>query len=231
MLRGQFEEVIALNEAMFQACEAASIDCPPNARQVFDQIVSNAAARGIELPVISRWMGSFASVSGLGTLLEALAAESADPGGDWIESFLAAEGDDGGDVPFASVSCTDDPFEPPTLEQIDGIAAAFAQADPILSIPYAVYATLCTGWPTTRDPVPLPTARDASPLLVIGGTADSRTPYPWAQAMTETLGNATLLTSNHFGHGALTSGSDCVLGYVRAYLTSGSMPAAGATCP
>lgn len=68
-------------------------------------------------------------------------------------------------------------------------------------------------------------------LLVIGGTADSRTPYEWSQAMTETLGSATLLTSNHYGHVALSEGSDCIRYQVRAYLASGSLPATGTVCP
>jgi hypothetical protein len=60
---------------------------------------------------------------------------------------------------------------------------------------------------------------------------DLRTPYEFAQAMTETLGNATLLTSNHFGHCALGNAGDCVYQTIRAYLTSGSLPASGASCP
>jgi TAP-like protein len=53
-------------------------------------------------------------------------------------------------------------------------------------------------------PLLMPTALDARPLLVIGGTSVGRTPYEWSQAMTEALGKATLLTSNHFGHVAIT---------------------------
>jgi hypothetical protein len=66
---------------------------------------------------------------------------------------------------------------------------------------------------------------------VIDGTLDLRTPYEFAQAMTETLGNATLLTSNHFEHCALGNAGDCVYQYIRAYLTSGCLPASGARCP
>jgi hypothetical protein len=48
--------------------------------------------------------------------------------------------------------------------------------------------------------------------------------------LTEALGNATLLTSAHWGHVALGNGGDCVLNTIRAYLTSGSMPPTGALC-
>jgi pimeloyl-ACP methyl ester carboxylesterase len=102
--------------------------------------------------------------------------------------------------------------------------------NPVFGGFYLFRAPVCTGWPVTRDPVPLPTATDAPPILVIGGTNDSRTPYEWAPVMTETLGNATLLTSEHWGHGAVTNGGDCVRLFMRAYLTSGSLPAAGTAC-
>ena len=130
---------------------------------------------------------------------------------------------------YSSVSCTDDTVEPPTLEQLESVYAEAAQASPLFAGTVSE-AARCAGWPATRDPVPLPTAPDARPILVIGGKFDLRTPYEWAQAMTETLGNATLLTSNHFGHVAVVNESACAKQAVRAYLTSGSLPASGAVC-
>jgi homoserine acetyltransferase len=80
-------------------------------------------------------------------------------------------------------------------------------------------------------PIPMPTATGVSqPVLVIGGTADALTPYEWATALTEALGKATLLTSQHFGHGGVDLANECVVAHVRAYLTSGSVPVAGTVC-
>jgi len=227
LLRGQFHAEVELHEQVLLACEAGTIPCPPEARQVFEQMRSNARGRGIEADFLQAWRRALDSLE---SLEAALAAEAADPGGDWILSFVQGGEDGIGPVPFASVMCTDDTVAPPTIEQLDALVAEY-QGFSALFASNVTETALCAGWPTTRDPVPLPTAIAAPPLLVIGGTADVHTPYEWAQAMTETLGNATLLTSHHFGHVALSDPSPCVLQTVRAYLTSGSMPASGAECP
>jgi pimeloyl-ACP methyl ester carboxylesterase len=233
LVRGQFQEVVALHERLFVNCESGVITCPPGARDVFTQILANANQRGVQAAFVSAWRAGFESEAGVEGLIAALSAEAATPGGDWILSFIGSGGGgeaDIGLVPFFSVSCTDDTVEPPTLEQIASVQAEFLQVSPLFADD-ARAVSACAGWPTTRDPVPLPTAPQARPLLVIGGTADIHTPYPWAQAMTEALGNATLLTSQHIGHGAVLLGSDCVRSAIRAYLTSGSLPASGAVCP
>jgi pimeloyl-ACP methyl ester carboxylesterase len=160
-----------------------------------------------------------------------LAQEATDPGGEWILQFIGGEGGAGDAVAFNSVSCTDDNFEPPTLAELESLKAEFTEVSPLFAGTYVENAAICAGWPATRDPVPVPTATDAPPLLVIGGTEDSRTPWEWSFAMTEALGNATLLTSQHFGHVAIATDSECVLSNVRAYLASGSLPASGAVCP
>jgi pimeloyl-ACP methyl ester carboxylesterase len=232
LARAQTRQGPKLHEQVFAFCEAGTIPCPPNSREVFEQIRTNARARGLEQIFLSVWYESLAYRGGLFGITQALAEEAANPGGDWILSFLqdATSGGDGlSTVVLASTNCTDDVAEPPTLEQLRSLNAEFAETSPLFGINSA--PVTCTAWPVTRDPVPLPTAIDAPPLLVIGGTMDLRTPYEFAQAMTETLGNATLLTSNHFGHCALGNAGDCVYQTIRAYLTSGSLPASGASCP
>jgi pimeloyl-ACP methyl ester carboxylesterase len=229
MVRDSFHQAIALHEAIFVGCEAGELVCPPDARQVFEQLVADADARGLRNEFLSTWEGGLASPLERDELLNVLAAEVADPGGDWIESFAGSSGTPEGIVALIGVDCTDSTIEPPTLEQLQSVEEEFQAASPLFASD-VMNAAMCTGWPTTRDPVPLPTALDAPALLVIGGIADARTPYQWAVAMTETLGNATLLTSAHYGHGAIQWGSDCTLLTIRAYLTSGSMPATGTLC-
>ncbi|MEO8184918.1 MAG: alpha/beta hydrolase [Deltaproteobacteria bacterium] len=231
LVRGQFHQAIALHEQLFKDCESKKLSCTANARQVFEQVLANADQRDVRGNFVAIWRADLASPVGVQRNLAALAAEAANPGSDWIVSFLGRGGGTGiSIVPLFTVNCTDDTVAPPTLDQIVNLAAEFDQASPLFLADFLSAAT-CTAWPTTRDPVPLPAATEGRPLLVIGGTQDMRTPYPWAQAMTEALGNATLLTSNHYGHGAVASGSACVTQNIRAYLTSGSMPATGATCP
>jgi pimeloyl-ACP methyl ester carboxylesterase len=232
LVRGQFHQAIALHEQLLANCESAKLSCPVNARQVFDRVLANADTRGVKESFVSAWRSDLDSPVGVQRNVAALAAEAANPGGDWIVSFLGGGRGGSGisEVPYFSVNCTDDAVEPPTIDEIVSVTYEFGQASPLFAGDVLSVAN-CTGWPTTRDPVPLPTATEGRPLLVIGGTQDMRTPYPFAQAMTEALGNATLLTSNHYGHGAVGWGGDCVRQNVRAYLTSGSMPATGATCP
>jgi pimeloyl-ACP methyl ester carboxylesterase len=227
MVRDQFYESLELHERFLSDCEAGTQVCTPNARQVFGQALANAQARGIGESFAFSWALRLASLSGLQSLRDALAAEAATPGGDWILRFVAS-GPGVGFVPYASVTCSDDTLKPPTLEEMARLQDEFELASPIFG-GQAERAAMCAGWPTTPDPVPLPTATQGPALLVIGGLFDSRTPYAWSVAMTETLGNATLLTSAHWGHGALGT-SDCVQFMIRAYLTSGSMPAAGSLC-
>jgi pimeloyl-ACP methyl ester carboxylesterase len=230
MTRDTFHQAIALHEAIFTGCESGELVCPPDARQVFEQILVDADARGVRDDFVGTWQANLASPPGRDELLAVLAAEVADPGGDWIEAFAGGDGSGGqGLVALIGVDCTDSTIEPPTIEQLELLAEEFEQESPLFAR-VVQSAALCTGWPTTRDPVPLPTAIDAPAALVIGGLSDARTPYPWARTMTETLGNATLLTSAHYGHGAIAWGSDCTLLTIRAYLASGSMPATGALC-
>jgi pimeloyl-ACP methyl ester carboxylesterase len=235
LVRGQFYALVALHEQLFVQCESGELVCPPDARALFEQVLVNARGRGYEDLFVSAWRQLFGDAGGVQARVNALAQEAADPGGVWIEAFLVGifggrgPGPGFSDVVNASVHCTDDVAPPPTLAEAQSVVAEFTSVSPLFA-GIAVGAALCAAWPTTPDPVPMPTALDARPVLVIGGTNDMNTPYPWAPAMAEALGNATLLTSTHVGHGAVIRGGDCVKNVVRAYLTSGSLPPFGAVC-
>jgi pimeloyl-ACP methyl ester carboxylesterase len=232
-IRGQFYEVVRLHDVIFTFCEANPDVCPTDSRMLFDQMLSNARAGGFEGAFLGLWRGMLGDPSGPDVIISVLNNEAADPGGTWFEAFVLGNlGIDGGSgrVAFTTVMCIDDPLEPPTVAEVESLYAEFYAVSPLYANE-ALSAVNCAGWPTTRDPIPMPTAVDVSqPILVIGGTADAKTPYEWAPVMTETLGNATLLTSQHFGHGAVDLVNECVISNVRAYLTSGSMPATGTLC-
>jgi len=232
-IRGQFYEVVRLHEVIFTFCEANPEVCPADSRALFDQMLENARAGGFEGLFQGLWRSMLSYPSGPDGIIFALNNEAADPGGDWFEAFVFGNlGNDGGSgrVALTTVMCIDDPLEPPTVAEVESLYAEFYAVSPLYANE-ALPVINCAGWPTTRDPIPLPTATGVSqPLLVIGGTADALTPYTWAPVLTEALGKATLLTSNHFGHGAVDLVNECVVANVRAYLTSGSMPAAGTVC-
>ena len=67
-------------------------------------------------------------------------------------------------------------------------------------------------------------------MLVIGTTGDPATPYAWAEAVTEQLESATLVTFEGEGHLAYTQGDSCVTGAVDAYFIDGTVPAEGLVC-
>lgn len=235
-VRDGFYETVALHEQVFVECETGVLDCPADSRELFEQILGTASEGGFLDVLIEFWRAMLATEGGPELLAAVLTEEANDPGGAWLEDLLAGGGgggaDDGGAgfVALLSVNCTDDVYEPPSVEQVEALFAEFDAVNPLYADD-AVAALLCTGWPATRDPVPLPTAPEVDePVLVIGGLRDFRTPYSGAVAMTEALGKATLLTSDHQGHGAVRIGNDCVNFYVRAYLTSGSLPSTGTLC-
>ncbi|MGF1662136.1 MAG: alpha/beta fold hydrolase [Kineosporiaceae bacterium] len=95
----------------------------------------------------------------------------------------------------------------------------------------------CAFWPVTAAPErfagPWAYSGDA-PILVVGGTIDSQTPYSGAVALTEQLddrGEARLLTLEGVGHVSYqpTNGT-CVVDAVDAYLVAGTLPAEGTVC-
>lgn len=92
----------------------------------------------------------------------------------------------------------------------------------------------CGPWPVDNpDRYTGPyTGAGAPPVLVVGGELDSQTPLPWAEAMTESLPGAVLLTRTGVGHtsyGGRANGA-CIDDAVDAYLTTGELPAEGTVC-
>jgi pimeloyl-ACP methyl ester carboxylesterase len=232
--RASFYEIARLHEQLFLDCEEGVLACPTDSRTLFDQMLTSAGEAGFGDALIGFWRSGLEQLGGPSALVNMLQQQAVDPNGAWLQATLTGGGgpDDGGAglVALLSVNCTDDVLDPPSIAQAESLFAEFNAVNPLYADD-ALDVLLCTGWPATRDPVPLPTAPDVDePLLVIGGLNDWRTPYEQAVAMTEAIGKATLLTSNHYGHGATRLGNDCVIAHVRAYLTSGSLPATGTLC-
>ncbi len=74
-------------------------------------------------------------------------------------------------------------------------------------------------------------APGAAPILVVGTTGDSATPYEGARTMAEELGEGVgvLVTNEGEGHGAYGSAS-CATRVIDDYLLRGKVPADGTTC-
>src|SRR5699024_12310554 len=90
---------------------------------------------------------------------------------------------------------------------------------------------VCALWPVAaREPVGTITGPDAPPILVVGTTGDSATPYEYAQWMADQLESGVLLTFDGGGHGAVGGPNQCVDSTGLQDLTSGEAPEDGKVC-
>lgn len=74
------------------------------------------------------------------------------------------------------------------------------------------------------------TAKGADPILVVGTTGDSATPYEQAVRMARQLEPAGLLTLDGPGHGAVSGGNPCINEVVDKFFADGTLPEEGKTC-
>ena len=97
----------------------------------------------------------------------------------------------------------------------------------------AAYSALnCARWPAENkdrftDEL---TGAGAPPILVVGGEVDNVSPYHWAEAMTERLEDAVLLTRTGVGHTSYRMSGPCIDEAVDAALIDGVLPAEGTVC-
>ena len=89
----------------------------------------------------------------------------------------------------------------------------------------------CAFWPAPPQPLAAPPdAAGAPPLLVVGGTLDTQTPYHWAVDLAADLAPAVLVTREGSGHVSLRF-SRCVEDAVNAYLVDLTPAPPGLVCP
>ncbi len=88
----------------------------------------------------------------------------------------------------------------------------------------------CQFWTADSAPQLKLTAKGAPPILVVGTTGDSATPYEQAVSMAKQLDSGRLLTLKGAGHGAVTGDNKCIAEAVDRYLYEGTPPEEGKTC-
>ena len=128
---------------------------------------------------------------------------------------------------FDAIRCLDG-----TDEGMDGeveAARETAEKAPVFGT-YSGLDLTCPLWPVAAAPPSDDvTATGAPPILLVGTTGDSATPYEYAERMAEQLESAVLLTHEGEGHGSYGS-NDCVDAAVVEFLTSGHPPDDGTRC-
>lgn len=90
---------------------------------------------------------------------------------------------------------------------------------------------MCQQWPAepvgSAEPATYEGDRE---ILVIGTSHDPATPYHWAEALTEQLGNARLLKNEGWAHAAFPDGKECIDKALTTYLLDDRLPAEGTVC-
>jgi len=131
---------------------------------------------------------------------------------------------------YAAVVCTDNPH-PEGADEYQAMAERMAAAAPRVGAAVANEMLPCAFWdaPVTGRPGPV-AAPGAPPILVVGNTGDSATPFAAAEKVADDLESGVLLTYRGAGHTSF--GSDtCVKDVVRFYLVDLVVPDAGTECP
>ncbi|MFC8916395.1 alpha/beta hydrolase [Streptomyces sp. NPDC057116] len=132
-----------------------------------------------------------------------------------------------------AISCADSSSRP-TVAEAKALLPEFRRISPVFA-EFMAWDTAgwCADWPVKGEGVtPEASAPGSAPILVVGTTGDSATPYEGAKKMADELGAGVgvLLTYKGEGHGAYGSGNACVQDTVNAYLLDGKVPASGTTC-
>ncbi len=159
---------------------------------------------------------------GDGTALLELADRLYDrhPDGDY-ENMTAA---------LVSVNCSDHP-SPRDIGSYQEAAAEAAEESPLFGPGLAWGALPCAYWPEEAIDEPRELdAAGADPILVIGTTRDSATPYRWAENLAGHLDSGVLLTRDGDGHTAYRTGDACIDEAVDAYLLDTRIVEDGTVC-
>ena len=130
---------------------------------------------------------------------------------------------------FAAINCLDYPSDDDPASMRER-AAELGKVAPTIGRFQGFGDISCGAWPfsdvTERTPV---TAAGAEPILVVGTTGDTATPYKWAESLAQQLESGTLLTYVGEGHTAY-GGNACIDDYVDDYLLTGAVPDEGSRC-
>ena len=111
------------------------------------------------------------------------------------------------------------------------LADEFEEQAPWFGPGAAQFGLYCAFWEPNPQPLTIPRAAGAPPIMVIGSTGDPATPYKWAVALADQLESGFLVTFDNEGHGAYRfTGSSCIDDAVNAYLLDLTVPPEPLTC-
>lgn len=131
---------------------------------------------------------------------------------------------------LTAVNCSDS-VAPREVEAYAEAAAEAAEESPMFGPMLAWGALTCAFWPEEAvAPLGELNAVGADPIMVVGTTRDSATPYAWAEALAGQLDSGFLVTRDGDGHTGYRMGDTCVDTVVDEYLLDLAVPEDGMAC-
>ncbi|KAE8395056.1 TAP-like protein-domain-containing protein [Aspergillus alliaceus] len=140
-------------------------------------------------------------------------------------------GDIADDSPFA-IPCSEKETGKHTLNEIKPDLETLVQTSRLLGEVGNGVAMVCSQWKVKAKERYHGNfkVKTKSPVLVIGNTYDSATPFRSAQNISATFEGSALLEHGGWGHATLAQGSSCTSKTIRNYWTNGTLPEAGTKC-
>ncbi|MGQ0837880.1 alpha/beta hydrolase [Actinokineospora sp.] len=117
-----------------------------------------------------------------------------------------------------------------STEQLTGSAKDWTARFPVFGGLFAQWLAVCSPWPVPSQPLPMPTAVGAPPIVVLGTATDPVTPLEGTTRAAQQLASGALVSWQGAGHGALGV-SPCATDAARAFLIDGKVPRDGTVCP
>jgi pimeloyl-ACP methyl ester carboxylesterase len=231
LVTDQFDALVAAADEFFVDCSQGVLDCPFDADLLAQDLWNQSVEQGAEDLFAGLWKSRLSQRGGREDLADFLYTYALFP--ELWEDLILDVFDDPSPQEVAvnqAVHCTDQSVDVPTASEIDAAIARFDQRSPQFAVTTLSLAT-CAGWHVTPNPVPRLTAPDSPPLLLIAGEHDILTPAQVGAEMRASLTNAVLVTSAHYGHGAILASSPCIDAILDGYFTRLELPEDGATCP
>jgi pimeloyl-ACP methyl ester carboxylesterase len=119
---------------------------------------------------------------------------------------------------------------PTDINTFSGWAAGLETTAPRFAEFFAYNDLICSFWAVPAQGTPqVVSAKGAPPIVVVGSTGDTATPYAWSVALADQLESGVLVTREGEGHTGYAD-SECVQDAVNAYLIELEVPEDGLIC-
>ncbi|KAK7466422.1 hypothetical protein VKT23_005144 [Stygiomarasmius scandens] len=120
----------------------------------------------------------------------------------------------------------------PSNASVPELQEALAASNSSFSGVFGVLPTRCAGWkvhPNDRFRGPVG-ANTSNPILLVGNTADPRTPLAFAKKTSSMFPGSGVLVQDSPGHSSLVASSNCTTQHLKDYFATGQLPTDGTVC-